>query len=54
MVYGVGTSILEKAKSELAEELIDVFIYTLTIAGLLEIDLEEEFIKKLEKNRKRF
>ncbi|MEM1890321.1 MAG: MazG nucleotide pyrophosphohydrolase domain-containing protein [Pyrobaculum sp.] len=54
VVYGVGDFDLERAKSKLAEELIDVFIYTLTIAGLLEIDIEGEFIKKLEKNRKRF
>lgn len=54
VVYGRGEYTLDSVKRELAEELADVFIYTLTIAGLLGIDLEQEFLKKLEKNKIRF
>jgi NTP pyrophosphatase (non-canonical NTP hydrolase) len=41
-------------KAEMADELIDVFIYTLIIAETLGIDLEKEYFKKQEKNIKRF
>ncbi|MFN7106479.1 MAG: MazG nucleotide pyrophosphohydrolase domain-containing protein [Pyrobaculum sp.] len=54
VVYGHGEARLNDVRKELEEEITDVFIYTLTLAGLLEIDLEEAFFKKLEKNRKRF
>ncbi len=39
---------------QLREELIDIFIYTVITANLLEMDLEEWFRKKLSLNRERF
>ncbi|BFI73272.1 hypothetical protein YN1_2590 [Nanoarchaeota archaeon] len=39
---------------KIREEFIDVFIYLLTIAILYNIDIEKEFLKKLEINKKRF
>ncbi|MCX8178251.1 MAG: nucleotide pyrophosphohydrolase [Candidatus Aenigmarchaeota archaeon] len=41
-------------REELIEELVDCFIYLIIAANLLDIDLEREFLKKLEKNKKRF
>jgi len=54
VVYGRGDVKLGDVKEALAEELTDVFIYVITMAGLLELDLEREFFKKLEKNKQRF
>jgi NTP pyrophosphatase (non-canonical NTP hydrolase) len=45
---------LDTVKSDLNEELADTFIYLLKISNQFNIDLEEEFFKKLEKNKKRF
>ena len=42
-----------KQKSDLGEELADVAIYLLGISEILGIDLEQEILKKMEKNRKR-
>jgi NTP pyrophosphatase (non-canonical NTP hydrolase) len=53
-VYGHGDVKLSDVRDALVEELTDVFIYTLTIAGLLGIDLEKAYFEKLEKNRRRF
>ncbi len=39
---------------KLREELVDIFIYTVITANLLDMDIEEEFLKKLEYNRRRF
>jgi len=39
---------------ELAEEVADISICLLAIAGLLGVDLEKTYFQKLEKNRKRF
>ena len=41
-------------KEKLNEEFIDIFIYLLNIAILLEIDIEKEFLRKLEINKNRF
>lgn len=38
---------------DLGEELADVAIYLLGLAEILNIDLEEEILKKVEKNRNR-
>ena len=38
----------------LKEELIDVFMYLLKLFVLLKIDVDKEFFKKLEFNKKRF
>ena len=42
-----------KKKDDLGEELADVVIYLLGIAEILGIDLENEVINKIEKNKKR-
>ncbi|MEM5793706.1 MAG: MazG-like family protein [Candidatus Aenigmatarchaeota archaeon] len=40
---------------KLKEEIIDVFVYFIKIADqLLELDVEKEYLKKMEKNEKRF
>lgn len=42
-----------KHKDDLGEELADVAIYLLGISEILGIDLEQEILRKMEKNRKR-
>lgn len=42
-----------KHKPDLGEELADVAIYLLGISEILGIDLEQEILRKMEKNRKR-
>ncbi|MBS6196525.1 MAG: hypothetical protein KH828_13225 [Clostridiales bacterium] len=42
-----------KEKNDLGEELADVAIYLLGISEILGIDLEQEILQKIEKNRKR-
>jgi NTP pyrophosphatase (non-canonical NTP hydrolase) len=42
-----------KKLPDFGEELADVMIYLLGIAEILKIDLEQELVKKIEKNRKR-
>lgn len=42
-----------KHKPDLGEELADVAIYLLGIAEILGIDLEQEILQKMEKNRRR-
>ena len=42
-----------KKKDGLGEELADVAIYLLGLAEILEIDLEAEILKKMDKNEKR-
>jgi len=42
-----------KKKDDLGEELADVAIYLLGLSEILEINLEEEILKKLDKNEKR-
>ncbi|PIZ56939.1 hypothetical protein COY23_02130 [bacterium (Candidatus Torokbacteria) CG_4_10_14_0_2_um_filter_35_8] len=42
-----------KKLPDLGEELADVAIYLLALAEILNIDLEEEILKKVEKNKKR-
>lgn len=42
-----------KNKEDLGEELADVAIYLLGISEILGIDLEQEILQKMEKNRKR-
>ncbi|MCF7820519.1 MAG: hypothetical protein K9M44_03570 [Candidatus Pacebacteria bacterium] len=40
-------------EDNLGEELADVFIYLLGLAEILKVDLEKEFVKKMEKNKNR-
>ena len=41
-------------EDHLKEEITDVFIYCLLTASLLKMDLEKEYLKKLERNKGRF
>lgn len=45
---------LEEKKSDIEEELADVFIYLLKLSYQLNIDLESTYVKKMGKNRERF
>lgn len=49
-----GDASYEERQSALAEELTDTFIYLIKIAAQTGVDLESEYLKKLEKNRLRF
>ncbi|WP_131107506.1 MazG nucleotide pyrophosphohydrolase domain-containing protein [Pseudomonas sp. Sample_10] len=49
-----GDFTLQNAKAELSEELADTFIYLLKISNQLDIDIEAETFKKIEKNKQRF
>ena len=40
-------------KDDLSEELADIVIFTLGIAEMLDIDLDDSLMKKIEKNNKR-
>jgi len=42
-----------KKSPDLGEELADVVIYLLGLSEMLDIDLEREVLKKVEKNKKR-
>lgn len=42
-----------KKLPDLGEELADVAIYLLGLASILKIDLEDEIVNKVEKNKKR-
>jgi len=45
-----GRPYLEEAREELA----DIFIYLMKLSMILGTDLEDEYLKKLEKNKKKF
>jgi NTP pyrophosphatase (non-canonical NTP hydrolase) len=49
-----GDITLDSAKRELDEELVDVFIYLLKIAGQFAVDLEAGYENKMEKNALKF
>jgi NTP pyrophosphatase (non-canonical NTP hydrolase) len=49
-----GDITLAEAKPSLSEELADTFIYLIKISNQFGIDLESEFLKKIEKNKSRF
>lgn len=42
-----------KKKSDLGEEIADIMIYLFGLAKMLNIDLENELVAKIEKNRER-
>jgi NTP pyrophosphatase (non-canonical NTP hydrolase) len=44
----------DERKNALIEELVDCFIYIIITANLLNVNLEEEYMRKLEKNKQRF
>ena len=43
-----------EASADLSSELADIFIYLMKICSQTDVDIEKEFIKKLEYNRERF
>lgn len=45
---------LSKAKPDLNEELVDIFVYLLKICAQFDVDLEGEYLKKMQKNEKKF
>ena len=45
---------LKDVKDSLDEELVDVFIYLIKIANQFDVDLENGYLKKLEKNKVKF
>jgi len=45
---------LTAKKEQLEEEVADIFTYLLKICNKMNIDLEETFLKKLERNKVRF
>ena len=49
-----GDMPLSIAKRELDEELVDVFIYLLKIAGQFNVDLESGYVQKMERNAEKF
>lgn len=49
-----GDFSLEDVKDDLDEELVDTFIYLIKISNQFNVDLEEGYLNKLEKNKQRF
>ena len=49
-----GDYCLDDIKPELNEEIADIFIYILKLAYQLDIDLEKEFLAKVNKNKNCF
>jgi NTP pyrophosphatase (non-canonical NTP hydrolase) len=45
---------LDDTKEEMSEELADCFIYLIKISNQFNVDIEAEFLKKLDKNQARF
>ncbi|MCX6746378.1 MAG: nucleotide pyrophosphohydrolase [Candidatus Parcubacteria bacterium] len=52
--YRLSTDGQKDFVSLIKEELTDVFIYTMILSYLLDVDLEKEFFNKLKKNEERF
>jgi NTP pyrophosphatase (non-canonical NTP hydrolase) len=49
-----GDTPYQNARDHLEEELTDVFIYLMQIANQMDVNLEESYLRKLDKNRERF
>lgn len=49
-----GDFSLDDKEEEMKEEFIDIFIYMIKIANQLNIDIEREYISKMQKNEKKF
>ena len=45
---------LQEKKDEIAEEIIDIMIYIIKLSYQLNIDIEKEYLSKMEKNNERF
>ena len=52
--FGLNEKDFESLKGTITEEVIDVLIYILKLAVLLDIDLKEEYFKKMEQNASKF
>ncbi len=62
--FGEATNLIKKVirgdyslcdvKPELSEEIADIFIYVIKLAYQLDIDLEKQFLEKVDKNKERF
>jgi NTP pyrophosphatase (non-canonical NTP hydrolase) len=49
-----GDFSLDEKKNDLNQELADIFIYVIKLANQLEVDLEGEYLKKMQLNKERF
>lgn len=49
-----GDFSLDNKRSEIQEEIADMFVYLLKLAYQLDINLEEAYLRKLKKNQERF
>lgn len=49
-----GDFSLDEIRPELNEEIVDIFIYVLKLIYQLDIDIEKEFLSKIDKNRIKF
>ncbi|AUG58662.1 MazG nucleotide pyrophosphohydrolase domain-containing protein [Acetivibrio saccincola] len=49
-----GDYSLNDIKPQLSEEIADIFIYVLKLAYQLDIDIEKQFLEKVDKNKRRF
>ncbi len=47
-------ALLPEMKDSISEELADIFIYGLSLANALSIDLSEAILRKMERNEERF
>lgn len=45
---------LRDIEEDLSEEIVDILIYTLKMIYQLDIDIEQAYIKKMDKNKERF
>ena len=52
--FGLNEKDFKSLKGTITEEVIDVLIYILKMAVLLDIDLKEEYFKKMEQNASKF
>lgn len=49
-----GDCVLEDVKEDLSEEIVDMFIYIIKLSYQLGFNLEDQYFKKLKKNKIRF
>ena len=49
-----GDFTLEQMREELTEEIVDVFIYILKLIYQLNLDIETQYQRKMQKNKERF
>jgi len=52
--FGLNEKDFESLKGTITEEVVDVLIYILKMAVLLDIDLKDEYFKKMQHNEKKF